>query len=266
LLSPVFGQEIAVLSYNIRYNSSGDGFDLWDLRKAKLIDQIKQLDPISFGVQEATLTQMQDLEVGLTDYSYVGVGRDDGASKGEFSAIFYKKDELRILQEATFWLSDSPEKVSVGWDAALPRICTYAQFELISSKRTFWHFNTHFDHMGEEARAESAKLIVSKIAALVSDGEAIILSGDFNAEPHEEPIVVLKNSFEDPANKVKLKGPVGSFSGFELDANLDRRIDYIFTKVVNVMDYQHLATRRTNGRWISDHLPILLSFELNELH
>ncbi len=266
MLSPVFGQEIAVLSYNIRYNSSGDGLDLWELRKAELIDQIKQLDPISFGVQEATLTQMQDLEAGLTDYSYVGVGRDDGASKGEFSAIFYKKDELRILQEATFWLSDSPEKVSVGWDAALPRICTYALFEHKRSKNRFWHFNTHFDHMGEEARAESAKLIVSKIAALVSDGEAIILSGDFNAEPHEEPIVVLKNSFEDPANKVKLKGPVGTFNSFELDANLDRRIDYIFTKVVNVVGYQHLATRRTNGRWISDHLPILLSFELNELH
>ncbi|MEL0241186.1 MAG: endonuclease/exonuclease/phosphatase family protein, partial [Flavobacteriaceae bacterium] len=137
---------------------------------------------------------------------------------------------------------------------------------LTSSKRTFWHFNTHFDHMGKEARAESAKLIVSKIAALVSDGEAIILSGDFNAEPHEEPIGVLKNSFEDPANKVELQGPVGTFSGFELDANLDRRIDYIFTKGVNVVGYQHLATRRTNGRWISDHLPILLSFELNELH
>ena len=266
MLSPVFGQEIAVLSYNIRYNSSGDGLDLWDLRKTELVVQIKEIDPISFGVQEATLTQMKDLEAGLPNYNYVGVGRDDGVTKGEFSAIFYKKSDLRVLQEDTFWLSPTPEKVSVGWDAALPRICTYAQFELFSSKKRFWHFNTHFDHMGEEARTESAKLIVSKITAIVSDYEAIILSGDFNAEPHEEPIGVLKNSFEDPANKVKLKGPVGTFSGFELDANLDRRIDYIFTKGVNVIGYQHLATRRTNGRWISGHLPILLSFELNELH
>ena len=263
MLSPVFGQEIAVLSYNIRYNSSGDGLDLWDLRKTELIDQIEEIDPISFGVQEATLTQMKDLEAGLPNYNYIGVGREDGATKGEFSAIFYKKSDLRVLQEDTFWLSPTPEKVSVGWDAALPRICTYAQFELVSSKRTFWHFNTHFDHMGTEARAESAKLIVSKIAALVIDGETLVLSGDFNAEPHEEPIWVLKNSFEDPANKVELQGPVGTFSGFELDANLDRRIDYIFTKGVNVMGYQHLATRRTNGRWISDHLPILLFFQLN---
>ena len=263
MLSPVFGQEIAVLSYNIRYNSSGDGLDLWDLRKAELINQIKQLNPISFGVQEATLTQMQDLEAGLTDYSYVGVGRDDGATKGEFSAIFFKKDELRVLQEDTFWLSDTPEKVSVGWDAALPRICTYAFFEHKSSKNRFWHFNTHFDHMGVKAREESAKLIVSKIKSLVSSEEAIILSGDFNTEPNEEPVLVLKNSFEDPADKVRLEGPFGTFSGFQLDAELDRRIDYIFIQGVSVISYQHLATRRTNGRWISDHLPIVLSFELN---
>ena len=263
MLSPVFGQEIAVLSYNIRYNSSGDGLDLWNLRKTELIDQIKQLDPMSFGVQEATLTQMKDLEAGLPDYDYVGVGRDDGATKGEFSAIFYKRSELRVLREGTFWLSETPEKVSVGWDAALPRICTYAQFELTSSKRTFWHFNTHFDHMGETARAESAKLIVSKITALVGNGEGLVLSGDFNVEPNEEPILLLNDSFEDPANTIGLKGPIGTFSGFQLDAPLDRRIDYIFTKNVEVKTYQHLDTKRANGRWISDHLPVFLSFGLN---
>ena len=218
---------------------------------------------MSFGVQEATLTQMKDLKAGLPNYDYVGVGRDDGATKGEFSAIFYKSSEMKVLQENTFWLSETPEKVSVGWDAALPRICTYAKFELSSSKKRFWHFNTHFDHMGEIARAESAKLIVSKISDLVSSGDALVLSGDFNAEPHEEPILVLNHSFDDPADKVKLQGPVGTFSGFQLDAVLDRRIDYIFTKNVEVKTYQHLDTKRSNGRWISDHLPVLLSFDLN---
>ena len=263
MLSPVFGQEIAVLSYNIRYNASGDGLDLWGLRNGELIQQIKDLDPMSFGVQEATLTQMKDLEAGLPDYSYVGVGRDDGATKGEFRAIFYKKSELHVLQEDTFWLSETPEKVSVGWDAALPRICTYAKFELISSKKRFWHFNTHFDHIGEKARAESAKLIVSKIEALVDGGDAVILSGDFNAKPHEESILVLNYSFEDPSDRVNLQGPVGTFSGFQLDPPLDRRIDYIFTKNVEIKTYRHLDTKRANGRWISDHLPVLLSFDLN---
>ena len=218
---------------------------------------------MSFGVQEATLTQMKDLETGLPGYAYVGVGRDDGDSKGEFSAIFYKSRELRVLQEATFWLSETPEKVSVGWDAALPRICTYAKFELTFSKKRFWYFNTHFDHLGEIARAESAKLIVSKIKALVDGVDAVVLSGDFNAEPHEEPILVLNHSFEDPADKVSIQGPVGTFSGFQLDTPLDRRIDYIFTKNVEVKTYQHLDTKRSNGRWISDHLPVLLSFDLN---
>ena len=263
MLSTVFGQEIAVLSYNIRYNSSGDGLDLWELRKTELINQIKELNPMSFGVQESTLTQMKDLEAGLPDYDYVGVGRDDGSTKGEFSAIFYKRGELKVLQEDTFWLSETPEKVSIGWDAALPRICTYAKFELTSSKKRFWHFNTHFDHMGEIARVESAKLIISKIANLVSSGDVIVLSGDFNAEPHEESILVLNHSFEDPADKVKLQGPVGTFSGFQLDAPLNRRIDYIFTKNVEIKTYQHLNTKRANGRWISDHLPVLLSFDLN---
>ena len=117
--------------------------------------------------------------------------------------------------------------------------------------------------MGEKARAESAKLIVSKIAALVGEGDAVILSGDFNAEPHEEPILVLNHSFEDPLDRVNLQGPVGTFSGFQLDAPLDRRIDYIFAKNVEVKTYPHLDTKRANGRWISDHLPVLLSSDLN---
>ena len=117
--------------------------------------------------------------------------------------------------------------------------------------------------MGEIARAESAKLIISKIADLVSSGNALVLSGDFNAEPYEESILVLNHSFEDPADRVKLQEPVGTFSGFQLNAPLDRRIDYIFTKNVEIKTYQHLDTKRANDRWISDHLPVFLSFDLN---
>jgi len=207
---------------------------------------------------------MQDLRAGLAEYNYVGVGRDDGKTKGEFSAIFFKKDELRLIEESTFWLSETPENVSVGWDAALPRICTYALFEHQESKRKYWHFNTHFDHMGVNARAESAKLIASKIGSLVDGEEAVVLSGDFNAEPQEEPILVLRNNFQDPLETVNLRGPVGTFNGFDLDAILDRRIDYIFFKETRVVNYQHLDTKRSNNRWISDHLPIYFKFKLDE--
>ena len=118
--------------------------------------------------------------------------------------------------------------------------------------------------MGEIARAESAKLMVSKITALVDgNDEGLVLSGDFNAELHEEPILVLNHSFEDPANKIGLQGPVGTFSGFQLNAPLERRIDYIFTKNMEVKTYRHLDTKRANGRWISDHLPVFLYFDLN---
>ena len=207
---------------------------------------------------------MQDLLAGLNDYNTVGVGRDDGKTKGEYSAIFFKKDELRLIEASTFWLSDTPEKVSVGWDAALPRICTYALFEHQESKRQFWHFNTHFDHMGVKARAESAKLIASKIESLVDAEKAVILSGDFNAEPQQEPILVLKNNYHDPADTISIKGPTGTFNGFDLEANLDRRIDYIFFKEVKPLEYQHLDNKRSNKRWISDHLPIYFKFKLDE--
>ena len=214
---------------------------------------------MSFGVQEATLTQMKDLEAGLPYYNYVGVGRDDGKTKGEYSAIFFKKDKLRLIDESTFWLSDTPEKISVGWDAALPRICTYALFEHQESKRQYWHFNTHFDHMGEKARAESAKLIASKTESLVDGEESVILSGDFNAEPHQEPILVLKNNFQDPVEVVDLKGPVGTFNGFDLNANLDRRIDYIFYQPSTGLKLKE--SRVIEEPIASDHRPVLAVFE-----
>ena len=256
------GQELSVLSYNIRYNSSGDGPDLWDLRKNELIAQISTLQPTHFGVQEATKTQMDDLTEGLPNYNFIGVGRDDGATQGEYSAIFYHKSELEVVTSGTFWLSPTPEVVSVGWDAALPRICTYAKFKHLTSAKTFWHFNTHYDHMGKQARGESSSLILAKIASLASTTDAILLSGDLNAEPFELPVSSLLRSLQDPAEKFELSAPIGTFNGFDLDATLEKRIDYIFYQNLDISGYEHLRSRRENGRWISDHLPVLLRYHL----
>jgi len=118
--------------------------------------------------------------------------------------------------------------------------------------------------VGVKARAESAKLIAMKIESLVDGEKAVILSGDFNAEPQQEPILVLKNNYQDPADTTSLKGPIGTFNGFDLNANLDRRIDYIFFKEVKPLEYQHLDTKRSNRRWISDHLPVYFKFKLDE--
>lgn len=249
-------QELTVISYNIRYNSEGDGDDLWDLRKAELVEQIKAHEPSSFGVQEATHTQMLYLAESLPDYAYVGVGRDDGSTKGEYSAIFYQKARFEVMQSGTFWLSDTPQQISTGWDAALPRICTYAQLKERASARQFWHFNTHFDHMGQEARAESATLIINEIKRLTKPESAIVVTGDFNAQPQELPIVRMKQAMIDPLDQLELRGPVGTFSGFQLDAPLDRRIDYILVQGLNPTSYEHLGEKRANGRWISDHLAV----------
>ena len=249
-------QNLTVISYNIRYNSQSDGEDIWDLRKGELVGQINQHSPDSFGVQEATQIQMQYILEALPEYAYVGVGRDNGATKGEYSAVFYLKEKFKLLESKTFWLSETPEEVSVGWDAALPRICTYAQFKEHTTGRVFWHFNTHFDHVGKAARANSALLIIEKIKSLVSTESVFVLTGDFNASPNELPITHLKNAFRDPLEYIELSGPEGTFNAFNLQAPLDRRIDYIFFQGLTPLSYAHLSEKRANGRWISDHLPV----------
>jgi len=253
-------QNLTVISYNIRYNSQSDGEDIWDLRKGELVGQINQHSPDSFGVQEATQIQMQYILEALPEYAYVGVGRDNGATKGEYSAVFYLKEKFKLLESKTFWLSETPEEVSVGWDAALPRICTYAQLKEHTTGRVFWHFNTHFDHVGKAARANSALLIIEKIKSLVSTESVFVLTGDFNASPNELPITHLKNAFRDPLEYIELSGPEGTFNAFNLQAPLDRRIDYIFFQGLTPLSYAHLSEKRANGRWISDHL--LVKFDL----
>ena len=254
-------QDLSVISYNIRYNSSNDGPDQWDLRKAELVDQLKKHTPSTFGVQEAMLVQMQYLDVELEDYTFVGVGREDGDTAGEFSAIFYQKDRFEVQQSGTFWLSETPEKVSTGWDAALPRVCTYAQFYDRKLNRSFWHFNTHFDHMGQLARDESARLILTKIEELTTPEDRVVVTGDFNAMPEDAPIQRMKKAMDDPLETLQLEGPTGTFSGFKLDAPLNRRIDYIFSRNLKPRSYQHLSERRANGRFISDHMAIISIFK-----
>jgi len=255
-------QELTAVSINIRYNSSNDGDDLWDFRKNEVVAHIAAQKPSVFGVQEATDIQMQFIDKHLPNYTFVGVGRDDGKTKGEYSAIFYRKDELELLEQETFWLSTTPEKVSKGWDAAIVRVCTYAQFKHIESGRHFWHFNTHFDHIGQEARIQSAILIREKIKSVNKTQLPVILSGDFNALPNEQPIIELKKAFKDPLEHTALIGPTGTFNGFEVGMQPDRRIDYIFSDGFKIKSYAHLDNKRKNGRWISDHLAVstLLSF------
>jgi len=255
-----FSQTYSFMSYNVRYDNSNDGVNKWDNRKDALAAQIDYHDPVVFGIQEGLIYQVEFLRDKVTRYDYIGVGRDDGKGKGEFSAILYDTERVTLLTEGTFWLSETPDKVSKDWDAALPRICTYGQFKIKTSKEVFWFFNTHFDHIGKVARANSASLIVKKIKEIAGPEAPVILSGDFNATPESQPIQNIKTYLSDPfINAEKpFSGPIGTFNGFDTSAKLEDRIDYIFIRNMNAISLTHLNDTRARGFWISDHFPVLL--------
>ncbi len=261
----VNGQKLGLMTYNIKLDYPKDGENSWDQRKDWMIGQINFYAPDIFGVQEAMPNQMKYLDSIMADYDYVGVGRDDGMDKGEYSAIFYNSKKFEIKESSTFWLSQTPEKVSMGWDAANHRVCTYALFEDTVNKEQFWIFNTHFDHVGVEARANSTQLILKKIEEITSGELAVILMGDFNLEPENENIRLIKTILEDSkeVSTTAPFGPSGTFNNFEFDKPVTRRIDYIFVSKNNIVvsKYAVLSDCR-NLKYPSDHLPVYVEIKL----
>ncbi|MGY5851364.1 endonuclease/exonuclease/phosphatase family protein [Salegentibacter sp. F14] len=260
---PTQAQVIEAMSYNIKYQNESDGENSWSKRKDFLTNQIKFYEPQILGVQEAVLGQLNHLENEMNNYKYIGVGRDDGKEAGEFSAIFYKLSKIDILDHGTFWLSETPGQVSVGWDAAMERICTYGKFRDKTSGKDFWVFNTHFDHIGKKARANSAKLIYEKISQLNTEGLPVILMGDLNLEPDTEGIHFLSEKMNDSKNIAELDfGPEGTFNGYDFSKPVKRRIDYIFTSDdIKVLKYAVLSDS-WELKYPSDHLPVFVKLKL----
>ena len=249
-----FAQELDVLSYNIRYASPNDGPNLWKNRKGDMIETLSNINPDLLGLQEVLHIQLLELTNGMKEYSYIGVGREDGKTKGEYSPILYRKDAFEVLDSGTFWLSDTPSQISVGWDAALERICSYARFLHRQSGNEFWMFNTHFDHIGVLARANAARLILEKINALNTSSLPVVVTGDFNLEPYEEPIKIMQSSLEDVQKELTSTEPnYGTFNGFDTQTSGERRIDYIFQKGFKLIEADHLWLKTKNGYWLSDH-------------
>ncbi|PCI06539.1 MAG: endonuclease/exonuclease/phosphatase [Flavobacteriaceae bacterium] len=262
----VAAQNYDIMTYNIRYSNSHDGQNKWKKRKEYLCDQISYYNPDVFGIQEGLHSQVIYLDNYFKDYKYVGIGRDDAKTKGEYSAIFYNATIFNVLESDTFWLSKTPEKISVGWDAAMERICTYV---LLKDKKTgtqFYVFNTHFDHRGTKARINSAKLIAKKIARINKDKLPVFLMGDFNLLPDSKPIQFLSKEFNDSKLSTIHKpfGPDGTFNGFKFDKPVTDRIDYIFTSIDNVLVHKFAVISDSKDcKYPSDHFPILVtvSFE-----
>jgi len=246
------------MSYNIRLDVESDGVNQWDNRKEGIVTLIKEEKPDILGIQEGLEHQIKYLSNQLDEYSMIGEGRDGGKS-GEYSAIYYKNKKLTVLTDQTFWLSETPSIPSIGWDAALNRVSTVGVFRIISSNEKLIAYNTHFDHIGIKARDNSVNVILNHIKDNDFTDNAIIVMGDLNAKPSDAPIKLLAENLEDSFNLFPIKKPFGTFNGFDLDSKLLNRIDYIFTKNIEVNDYKHIQKKLPNKLWPSDHLPIFIS-------
>jgi endonuclease/exonuclease/phosphatase family metal-dependent hydrolase len=261
LLMGVFSgaQVLKVMTYNIRLNVASDGENDWNHRKDYFISQIQFYEPDIFGVQEATPSQVIDISTTLLQYDNVGIGRE-GIGKGESSNIFYKKERFSVKESSIFWLSETPNEISIGWDAACNRVCTYALFKDLNTKQLFWVFNTHLDHIGEDARTKGIQLILSRIQELNTKEYPVIFMGDFNSEPNEDRIMALKKVMDD-SREISVEkpfGPSGTFNGFKHNESVTKLIDYIFmskNSSLKVKKYAILSDSK-DLRYPSDHLPV----------
>lgn len=268
LLLPVnmFSQTLQLMTYNIRLDVESDGINKWNNRATFFTGQIKFYEPDILGIQESVPGQVNYLDSSLGNYKYVGIGRE-GLNKGESSPVFYNFKRLKLVQQNTFWLSETPEKVSKGWDASYLRVCTYALFIDRKSKKRFWIFNTHLDNNGVVAREKSVELILKTIDSVNTQKLPVFFMGDFNATPETKIVTILKKSMDD-SRESSLEmpfGPNGTFNNFEFNKPVTMLIDYIFisrSPGITVNKYAVLSDSY-DLKYPSDHLPVFVQVELN---
>ncbi|QJW91224.1 endonuclease/exonuclease/phosphatase family protein [Spirosoma taeanense] len=252
-------EPIVVATYNLRYNNKGDGVNAWPNRKENVKALIRFHEFDIFGTQEALRDQLNDV-AELNEFAFFGAGRDDGKEAGEHSAIFYKKDRFKIRDSGNFWLSETPDKPGKGWDATCcNRICSWARFTDLNTRKDFFFFSVHFDHQGVEARRQSGKLMVEKIKE-IAKSQPVILVGDLNSTPETEQVKTIQTLLNDTHNVTEQPpyGPEGTFNSFKFEAPMDKRIDYIFvSKQFDVLKYGVLTDAKEQ-RYPSDHQPVMV--------
>ena len=247
-----------IITYNIRMNTSGDGVNAWPLRKDKVASLLKFHKADIFNVQEALPEQMDDLTASFPDFDHVGVGRDDGKRAGEHMAVFYKKSRFEKLTDGMFWLNEATEKPGFGWDAVCNRTVTWIKLKDRITKKSFYVFDTHFDHRGVKAREESAKLILRKIKEINKEGLPLILTGDLNLIKESDPVQLILKELADARDKSQTPPylPNGTSGGFEVKV-MSRTIDFIFINgKVKVLRFGVLSDS-FGVYYPSDHLPVL---------
>lgn len=242
--------ELTIGTYNIRLyvTSDEEQGEIWSTRCKVMCDQMNFESPDAFGAQEVTYKQLVDMLAQLDGYGYTGRGRDDGDKEGEYSCIFYKESRLELLDEGTFWISETPEKVSFGWDAACRRVCSWGKFRVRNTDFIFYHFNLHMDHIGVVARREGAKLVMSRIHS-IAEGMPVVLTGDFNVDQNDEIYTIFTESglLKDSYTSARLRfAENGTYIAFDPNAKTDSRIDHIFVTPHFTVDRYAVLT---NGYW-----------------
>ena len=273
--------ELNIMSFNIRYATKSDGDNFWDNRKELVLDVIKNNDPDVLGLQEALRSQLDDLINALPDYEEIGAGRDDGATKGEYAAILYKKDKFAVDESNTFWFSDTPDKPrSKGWGNKVTRICTWARLIDNENQIPFYIYNVHLDHQSQKSREKSVVLLSQKIRDR-NHYDSFIVTGDFNAGEESPEILYLigktsignnvEGLFINPVYMQDSFGKMhpntqntGTFNGFE--GKIDgERIDFIFSSYDNKIDDAAIDHTELDGRYPSDHFPVIAKMTIPKM-
>ncbi len=286
----IYAQNFTISSYNVRQKNSGDAKqgDGWDIRHEHMCDFIQFENIDILGTQEAFKTQIDDMLEDMPEYSYIGAGRDDGKEEGEHCAIFYKTDRFKVLKSGNFWLSQTPEKPSKGWDAALPRICSWGYFKDKVSKKKIYVFNLHMDHIGVNARVQGGKQVLKYIQENCKKTDKVFLMGDFNVDQNTDTYTTIANSgvlLDSYHTAEKKYASIGTANNFSSEKYTISRIDHIFTSPnLVIKNYGVLTETYRSGedgeiissgnfpvgvkfipaqsRQLSDHFPVIIKVEL----
>lgn len=262
--------DMNIMTYNIRYDNSADSLNNWQYRKDAAAKVIKENDIDVLGTQEVLHNQLIDLKNLLPEYSEIGVGREDGKEKGEYSALFYKKDRFDEIRSGYFWLSETPEIAgSKGWDGACERIATWAVLKDKKTSKEFFVMNTHLDHVGKIARQEGVNLLLAKANEL-SNGLPIILTGDFNASPNSDVIKHITNN-SIPEHLINSKDIARNISGTDWTFHdfgklpMEKReiIDYIFVNTPITVNQYKVLDEKLDSVFLSDHKPVVAQIQIN---
>ena len=249
-------EELKVMSYNIRMGIAKDGTNSWEFRCPATIAMLKDQQPDIFGVQEAFEFQIKFIEEYCRNYRSVGVGRDDGKKKGEYMSIFWNKKRIKLIKWGTFWLSETPDEPSKGWDAYCRRTATWALMKDKKTGRKFYYVNTHLDHKGVEARRNSLKLIVDRIESINPQGYPMVLTGDFNIKPDNKALTDLDARMQSARKVASATDSKNTFNGWSIKPS-DKIIDYIYiTGFSACPEYQTVTKKYADRPFISDHYPI----------